>query len=138
MAGYSRIYCIGGLGGFIGADGINPILFQVLVGDGSRQWLEALYVKRNIKRLGRVKKIIPERPDDVSALLDACIAFYPEHFKGCPSLAKVEKELGQAEMLDFDASKSKIPRSWSILRKEAEPFYKQLNIWFAELRPLEH
>ena len=25
MAGYSKIYCIGGEGGFLGADGMNPI-----------------------------------------------------------------------------------------------------------------
>ena len=43
MAGYSRIYCIGGLGGFGGADGINPILLQIWVGDASRQWFEAHY-----------------------------------------------------------------------------------------------
>lgn len=43
MAGFSKIYCVGGLGGFQGADGVNPILFQILVGDASRQWLQVHY-----------------------------------------------------------------------------------------------
>ena len=46
MAGYSKIYCIGGEGGFLGSDGMNPIDFQILVGDGNRQWLEARYFNR--------------------------------------------------------------------------------------------
>lgn len=29
MAGYSKIFCIGGEGGYLGSDGINPILFQI-------------------------------------------------------------------------------------------------------------
>ncbi len=137
MAGYSRLHCIGGLGGYMGADGINPILFQILVGDADRQWLEALYVKRNIKRLGRIKIIIPEKPNDPAALLDACIAFYPQHFASCPSLPKVERDLDHLERLDFDAAKLEIPRSWFTLREEAAPLCKQLNIWVADLRPLQ-
>ena len=43
MAGYSKIYCIGGEGGFIGVDGINPIDIQILVSDVHRQWLEVHY-----------------------------------------------------------------------------------------------
>ena len=77
MAGYNKIYLIGGEGGFKGSDGINPILFQILVGDADRQWLEVHYFDQNIKPL--VKSIIPEKPD--VGLLDACIAFYPDFFK---------------------------------------------------------
>jgi hypothetical protein len=43
MAGYSKLYCVGGLGGYLGADGINPILFQILIGNADRQWLEVHY-----------------------------------------------------------------------------------------------
>ena len=49
MAGYSKIYCVGGEGGFLGADGMNPIDFQILIGDGDRQWLEVRYFNRDIK-----------------------------------------------------------------------------------------
>jgi hypothetical protein len=52
MAGYSRIYCIGGLGGFAGADGINPMLVQIWVGDADRQWLEAHYFDPGLEPLG--------------------------------------------------------------------------------------
>ncbi len=29
MSGYTRIYCVGDEGGFMGADGINPIIIYV-------------------------------------------------------------------------------------------------------------
>ena len=34
MAGYSKFYVFGGAAGFQGADGVNPIAFLVLVGEG--------------------------------------------------------------------------------------------------------
>ena len=40
MAGFNKVYYVGGLGGFMGADGINPICFEIWVGDADRQWLE--------------------------------------------------------------------------------------------------
>ena len=46
MAVYSRLYCIGGLGGLAGADGLNPISLQIWVGDASRQWFEAHYFRQ--------------------------------------------------------------------------------------------
>lgn len=45
MAGYSRAYWIGEPGGFEGADGMNPILVEILVGDADRQWWEAAWMR---------------------------------------------------------------------------------------------
>ncbi len=55
MAGYSRLYAVGGLGGFMGADGVNPIEFLILVGDADRQWLEPHYFDRSITPIGRLR-----------------------------------------------------------------------------------
>jgi hypothetical protein len=136
MSGYSKIYCIGGLGGFHGADGINPIHFQIWVGDADRQWLEVHYVDRLIKPLGRIKSIIPEGPNDPAGLLDACIAFYPKHFSKCSSLKVIREKTSGFESLDFHLGKKKIPKEWYALRGEALPFFKTLNIFEGELRPV--
>ncbi len=40
MSGFSRFYVFGGAGGFMGADGVDPVAFMIFVGDGDRQWLE--------------------------------------------------------------------------------------------------
>ena len=119
MAGYSTLYCIGGLGGFMGADGINPIQMQIWVGNSDRQWLEAYYFDSNIRPIGKIKVIVPEGPNHPNALLDACLAFYPSAFAQCASMAAIQSKLAQAERLDFDTARNEIPREWYQLRSEA-------------------
>lgn len=136
MSGFSKLYVVGGQGGFQGADGVNPIQFQILVGDGDRRWLEPHYFECSIKPLANVRTIVPAGPDDPDALLDACIAFYPQHFKGCPSLAGVESALASTDRLDFDAPGKRIPATWPKLREEARPLFAKLNIWQANLVPV--
>ena len=113
MAGYSKLYVVGGLGGFNGYDGVNPIEFLVLVGDADRQWLEPHYFDGSIVPIGRLRRPLQAGPDHPDALLDACIAFCPRYFRSCPALAKVEPELRDAERLDFDAHPEAIPEAWA-------------------------
>lgn len=134
MAGFSKLYVIGGLGGFQGADGVNPILMQIWVGDGDRQWLEPHYIDHSIKPLGAIKTLVPERPDDPRSLLDACIAFFPRHFQKCASLAEAAILLRDATRLDFD--RSNVPVIWPRLRDEARPHFERLHIFEAVLRPV--
>jgi hypothetical protein len=135
VAGYSKIYVIGGQGGFEGADGVNPIRLQIWVGDADRQWLEPYYVDRSIKPLGEIRSIVSARPDDPDSLLDACIAFFPERFERCPSLAAVASELEGFTCLDFDLGTDRIPKIWPRLRMEARPEFKRLHIFEAVLQP---
>ena len=132
MAGYSKIYCIGGEGGFLGADGMNPIDFQILVGDADRQWLEVHYFNRHIQPMGRIASIIPKGPDHPDALIDACLVFFPEYFESCPSLTQVVEALGNVSRLDFDFDGE--PSGWGQLREEARHLFKHLVIYEAELK----
>ena len=137
MAGYSKIYCIGGLGGFEGADGINPIDFQIWVGDGERRWFEVHYFNDKIKPIGKLRTIIPESPDHPDGLLDACIAFSPEYFHVCAALEAVREKLQSQDRLDFNLEKRRIPREWVALREQARPLFRDLIIFEAELEPLQ-
>ena len=132
MAGISKIYCIGGEGGFLGSDGMNPIDFQILVGDANRQWLEVQYFNKDIRPIGRVRVIIPKGPDHPDALIDACLAFFPEYFESCPSLAQVVEALGNVPRIDFHLDGE--PSGWAQLRKEAKPLFKYLVIYKTELQ----
>lgn len=132
MAGISNIYCIGGEGGFLGADGMNPIDFQILVGDADRQWLEVRYFSRDIRPIGKVKVIIPAGPDHPDTLIDACLVFFPEYFESCPSLAQVVEALGDVSRIDFHLNGE--PSGWAQLREEARPLFKYLVIYKAELQ----
>lgn len=137
VAGYSKLYVIGGQGGFMGADGVNPIEFMVLVGDADRQWLEPHYFDRSIKPIGKLRGIVPAGPDQPDSLLDACIAFCPQRFRSCPSLKEVEMALRDVVRLDFDACPQEIPAAWSRLREEARPLLAAMSIWRADLVLIE-
>src|SRR5258708_112578 len=127
MSGYSRLYVVGEPGGFMGSDGVNPILFQILVGEADRQWLEVHYIDTTIKPIGKISVIVPAAPDDPGLLLDACIAFFPEHFNSCPSLAAVKHALRGAERLDFHLRADEVPVAWNALREEAKQTFSKMN-----------
>ena len=134
MAGISKIYCIGGEGGFLGGDGMNPIDFQILVGDADRQWLEVRYFSRGIRPMGKVKVIIPAGPDHPDALIDACLAFFPEYFESCPSLKQVVEALEDVSRIDFHLDGE--PSGWAQLREEAKSPFKHLIIYEAKLNKI--
>lgn len=136
MAGYSKLYCIGSEGGFMGLDGINTMWLQIWVGDSSRQWLEARYFDAPIRPMGKVATIIPEGPDHPDSLLDACIAFFPEYFKECLSLEKVKEQVKDKDRLDFDLNEG-IPDGWGQLREEAREIFKHMPVYQAILVPVE-
>ena len=136
MAGYSRLYVIGGAGGALGADGANPIDFLILVGDADRQWLEPHYFDKSIEPMGRVRIIVPAEPNQADSLLDACIAFSPRRFDECPSLAEVESALQDFERLDFHLSPKRIPAGWAGLREEARSVFARMGVWRADFVPI--
>lgn len=94
------------------------------------------YFDTTIKPIGRLQRIFPSEPGDPDSLLDACIAFHPQHFSQCPSLAEAESALADQDDLDFSFKPQTIPAAWAKLRKEARPLFNQLHIWWADLNPL--
>lgn len=139
MAGYGSLYVVGGTGGFMGSDGVNPIYFLILVGHGSSMWLEAHYFDPSIEPIGKLTVIIPERPDtsEEDLLLDAVLAFGPSYFASrCPSLTTVTQKLKNTKCLDFNAAPEDVPAEWYALREEARPLLRKMNIWRGDLTPV--
>ena len=124
MAGFSKSFILGGEGGFMGADGANPISLFILVGDADRQWLQPVYVNKHIRPMGRIGVIIPPGPDDPRMLLDACLSFAPELFLECRSLIPLTVRLKECKRLDFDHNNPDIADDWDRLRQEARPIFQ--------------
>ena len=137
MAGYSRLYCIGDPAGYLGSDGLNPIRLQIWVGDADRQWWEAHHCDRSIRPMGQLNVIVPKSPDHPHALIDSCLAFFPDYFAQCASLISVRAELGNQTQLDFNAHPEQIPSQWNELRTEAATLFSQLHIFAANLTELD-
>ena len=123
----SKIYCIGTEGGFGGSDGLRTIGLLILVTEGGAQALVAYHTDKCIRPMGRIEVIVPAGPDHPDALIDACLAFYPEHFESCPSLAQVTKALAKARRIDFHWDGE--PTGWAELREEARPLFEELIIY---------
>ena len=136
MAGFSRVYFIGSTGGFMGSDGLARPFIQILQGEGGRQWLEAIYQDPNARAIAELKTVVPVSPDDPLALLDAAIVFASHLFEGCPTFNTVAAQLEGVGKLDFDIGQS-APTEWAQLRTEALPIFRKLNVFEAELRPLD-
>ncbi len=136
LSGYSRIYVIGSQDGFMGADGVNPIDFLVLVGDADCQWLEPRHFNCSIEPLGKLRVIISAGPNYRDSLLDACMMFCPRYLRKCLSLHKVKPGLQDAEQFDFNARPQEIPTGWARLRDEARPTLAEMGVWQADLVPI--
>ena len=132
MAGFYKLYVVGGAGGFMGADGVNPIDYILAVGASDRMWFE-VRDSRPQRPAASVTATIPAGPNDPNALIDAILAFDLNRFAECPSFPEVRDELVGVERLDFDRSID-IPSGWARLREEAKPIIAQMGIWEAELQ----
>jgi len=130
MTIYSRIYCVG----IQNEQADCQAKFQVFVSSDPRPRFDVNYLDRSVTQLGAVRSIFPENSSDSRSLVDACIAFFPEQFRGCPSLRVVEKMLRQVRELDFQSKPT--PPEWRRLRSEAEEAFKHLRIYEAPLREL--
>ena len=100
----------------------------ILVAHGNRAWMEARVPDGRLRPLGRIQTVVPQGPDFDAALLDALLAFWPERFRSCASLAVVESKLQGMERLDFDLGANRIPAEWVALRREARPIYERLGV----------
>jgi hypothetical protein len=114
-----------------GYDGLNPINAIIVVGNSSRQWLQAIEIDKKSKTLGKIKTIIPRGPDDPDSIIDAIIAFTPDYFLKCDSFEQVSKDCQHLSVLDFDLFLDKIPKSWFSLREEAKKIIPSIGVFKA-------
>jgi hypothetical protein len=136
MAGYERIYLFGGVGGYMGADGMNPIAMQIWVGWSDRKWLEAHYFVDDLEAIGGIKAIIPKQHDEELNLLEASIIFGPQFYI-------MKCDLMEITMKYFSAlNKTKIdladdaPEFWDDVVKQARPVFNTLNVFQADLKEI--
>lgn len=130
MTVYSRIYCVGSQTN----ESECYVKLQIFVGEGEQLRYDVNYLDRTVTQLGGIRSLLPERRDDPQSLLDACIAFYPQHFRDCPSLRCVEKMMRRVRELDLCAKPT--PPEWRRLRTEAMEAFKSLRIYEAPIREL--
>ena len=136
MAGFYKIYMIGGSGGFLGADGINPIGFQILVGTSDREWLEPKYFDDRFKSISGITHMVPLRPTNDENIIDGIIIFAPQLFmKNCDLLKDAFKYFADLGKKRIDMSEDQ-PEFWGELVNQAQPAFQKIKLYSADIKDL--
>jgi len=137
VAGYVKFYLLGGKGGYMGVDGINPIDLVIGVGTSDREWLKPVSIRtgKQSNPIWKLDSIIPDPDNYENSIIDAFIAFSPHSFKECSKFQEVVTQVGNSLQIDFN-DKEKIPKSWGMLREEAKPIFEKMTVFEANLSEL--
>ena len=136
MAGFYKIYMVGGSGGFLGADGINPIGLQILVGTSDREWLEPKYFNEKFKSISGITHMVPLRPTNDENIIDGIIIFGPQLFmKNCDLLKDAFKYFGDLGKKRIDMSEDQ-PEFWNELVNQAQPTFQKIKLYSADIKDL--
>ena len=132
MAGFKKVYIFGGSGGFMGADGVNPIAMQIWVGVSDGKWFEAHYFDKSIKPISGIKSMIPKKSDEYFNLLESTIIFAPIFYEKCKTLAIVKSHFKRLSKKRIIMNTDE-PEVWDDMTNEAQPIFDKLNIFQANI-----
>ena len=136
MAGFIKIYMVGGSGGFLGSDGINPISLQILIGTSNREWLEAKYFDKNFSSLSGITHMVPKSPTNDENIIDGLIIFAPQLFEeSCDLLKDAQMHFDKLGKKRIDMSKDQ-PTFWDDLVSQAKPRFENLKLYRANIEDL--
>jgi hypothetical protein len=136
MAGFSKIYIIGGSGGFLGSDGVNPIIVQILVGRSDGEWLEVNYLDPKYDSLCGIKKIIPRKAVDDDTILEGLLIFTPWLFiEKCDLMINLKNYFKKLGRKNINLHKD-VPSFWDDLLIQAEPIFKEIKLFSADIKDL--
>ena len=129
--GFRKVVCMGS------PDGKEVWLALLLGGKGAEVWVEAIHFESGVRPAGQVVRVISADGDETKLLLNACMIFYPDLFRGCCSisaLVDVVEQLGTEVHLEKERQLSNI---LEVLQREAKGMggFKRFGLWEGELSP---
>jgi len=132
--GFRKVVCMGS------PDGKEVWLTLLLAGKGAEIWVEAIHFESGVRPAGEVRRVISADGDESKLLLNACMIFYPDLFRGCCSisaLVDVVEQLGTEVHLEKEAQLSSM---LEVLQSEAKSMggFERFGLWEGELSPRKH
>ena len=129
--GLRKVVCMGS------PDGKEVWLALLLGGKGAEVWAEAIHFESGVRPAGQVRRVISADGDESKLLLNACMIFYPDLFRGCCSisaLVDVVEKLGTEVHFEKEAQLSSM---LEVLQSEANSMggYERFGLWEGELKP---
>ena len=129
--GFRKVVCMGS------PDGKEVWLTLLLGGKGAEVWVEAIHFESGVRPAGQVRRVISAEGDETKLLLNACMIFYPDLFRGSCSISflvdEVEK-LGTEVHLEKERQLSNI---LEVLQSESKSMggFERFGLWEGELSP---
>ena len=129
--GFRKVVCMGS------PDGKEVWLTLLLGGKGAEVWVEAIHFESGVRPAGQVRRVISAEGDETKLLLNACMIFYPDLFRGSCSisaLVDVVEKLGTEVHLEKERQLSNI---LEVLQREAKGMggFQRFGLWEGELSP---
>ena len=128
--GFRKVVCMGS------PDGKEVWLTLLLGGKGAEVWVEAIHFESGVRPAGQVRRVISAEGDETKLLLNACMIFYPDLFRGSCSisaLVDVVEKLGTEVHI---RKEERISRILEVLQSEAGRLmgYEGFAFWEGELK----
>ncbi|NCY23094.1 hypothetical protein EBX31_14230 [bacterium] len=132
--GFRKVVCMGS------PDGKEIWLALLLGGKGAEIWVEAIHFESGVRPAGQVRRVVSAEGDETKLLLNACMIFYPDLFRGSCSisaLVDVVEQLGTEVHLEKEAQLSSM---LEVLQSEAKSMggFERFGLWEGELSPRKH
>ena len=129
--GFRKVVCMGS------PDGKEVWLALLLGGKGAELWVEAIHFESGVRPAGQVRRVTSADGDESKLLLNACMIFYPDLFRGSCSisaLVDVVEKAGTEVHLEKEAQLSSM---LEVLQSEAKSMggYERFGLWEGKLSP---
>ena len=129
--GFRKVVCMGS------PDGKEVWLTLLLGGKGAEVWAEAIHFESGVRPAGQVRRVISAEGDETKLLLNACMIFYPDLFRGSCSISAlvdvVEKSRTEVNL----EKEAQLFSMLEVLQSEAKSMggFERFGLWEGELSP---
>jgi hypothetical protein len=129
--GFRKVVCMGSL------DGKEVWLALLLGGKGAEIWVEAIHFESGVRPAGQVVRVISADGDETKLLLNACMIFYPDLFRGSCSISALVDVVEKAGTEVHLRKEKRISSILEVLQSEAKSMggFERFGLWEGELNP---
>ena len=129
--GFRKVVCMGS------PDGKEIWLALLLGGKGAEIWVEAIHFESGVRPAGEVRRVISADGDETKLLLNACMIFYPDLFRGSCSISALVDVVEKAGTEVHLRKEERISSILEVLQSEASRMmgYERFAFWEGELKP---
>jgi hypothetical protein len=129
--GFRKVVCMGS------PDGKEIWLALLLGAAKGAFWVEAIHFESGVRPAGQVRRVISADGDETKLLLNACMIFYPDLFRGSCSISALVDVVEKAGTEVHLEKEAQLFSMLEVLQSEAKSMggFERFGLWEGELSP---